>query len=342
MPDPTTEPSAAGESSFEAALTTFRPTDAELAALAENASPILAVKDATIEDLHAARMPLKNARVAIEKTRKALKEDALRFGRAVDAEAKRLTQIVEPVERKIEQRQRAIEEEIAAAKRREEEAAFARALSWADRYRAVGVSNPAAWYRERSDEELEAGIAEAEAEFRRKEAEAAAARARAEAAAAEERARAEFEARAAKERREAEERAERDAREKALVQENLRLAAERAEREKELEAERARIAEERRALAEQQAEVAKQRAQQEEEARRRAAAEAAEWAANVKVRAEENAPTIERIEGFIAKVQELLAGDYALPPRASAYVQQLFAQLRQIAESGRKGVDLNA
>ena len=60
------------------------------------------VKDQTdkanADAAHAARMVIKAKRVEIEKTRKELKEDALAYGKAVDAEAKRLTALLEPIE----------------------------------------------------------------------------------------------------------------------------------------------------------------------------------------------------------------------------------------------------
>ena len=45
-----------------------------------------------------ARITVKGKRVEVEKKRKELKEDSLRFGKAVDAEAKRITGLLEPIE----------------------------------------------------------------------------------------------------------------------------------------------------------------------------------------------------------------------------------------------------
>lgn len=61
--------------------------------------------------VHDARMLLRTYRVSIEKDRVALKANALEFGRRVDAEAKRLTAITEPVERELEAEERRIEAE---------------------------------------------------------------------------------------------------------------------------------------------------------------------------------------------------------------------------------------
>jgi len=48
--------------------------------------------------VHEARMDIKRRRVDVEKVRKELKEDSLQFGRAVDAEAKRIVALLEPIE----------------------------------------------------------------------------------------------------------------------------------------------------------------------------------------------------------------------------------------------------
>lgn len=49
-----------------------------------------------------ARLTVKEKRVGVEKRRKELKEDSLRFGKAVDAEAKRITALLEPIESHLE------------------------------------------------------------------------------------------------------------------------------------------------------------------------------------------------------------------------------------------------
>lgn len=61
--------------------------------------------------IHNARMTVKNARVDIEKKRVELKADALKFGKLVDGEAKRLTALLEPIEEHLEAEERRVEEE---------------------------------------------------------------------------------------------------------------------------------------------------------------------------------------------------------------------------------------
>ena len=67
-----------------------------------------------LEVVHKARITVRDHRTDIEKTRKALKADVLEFGRRVDAEAQRLTALLEPIEAHLE----AEESRIAAEKKR--------------------------------------------------------------------------------------------------------------------------------------------------------------------------------------------------------------------------------
>jgi hypothetical protein len=76
------------------------------------------------EAVHAARMDVVKRRTAVEKKRKELKADALKFGQAVDAEAKRITALLHPIENHLESEESAIVQEkarIAAEKERLEQ-----------------------------------------------------------------------------------------------------------------------------------------------------------------------------------------------------------------------------
>lgn len=75
------------------------------------------------EIVRQARMECVHARRAIEKTRQELKSYSLEYGRKVDAEAKRLTQMIEPVEQYLQAQQDGID---AQKKRIEEEARLTR------------------------------------------------------------------------------------------------------------------------------------------------------------------------------------------------------------------------
>ena len=61
--------------------------------------------------VHSARMVVKNHRVQVEKVRKELKADALEYGRRVDAEAKRITAMLEPIEGHLARKEDAYEAE---------------------------------------------------------------------------------------------------------------------------------------------------------------------------------------------------------------------------------------
>lgn len=82
-------------------LATFSPNDAAIAVMAEKYLPlkINGIDDAAGYSLvHKARMDVKAKRCAVETVRKELKADALEYGRKVDAEAKRLTALLTPIE----------------------------------------------------------------------------------------------------------------------------------------------------------------------------------------------------------------------------------------------------
>jgi hypothetical protein len=95
-------------------LQRFSPTDAAIAVIKAEYMP-LAIKDvndsAGYKLVHSARMVVKNHRVEVEKVRKALKADALEYGRKVDSEAKRITALLEPIESHLANQENAYEAE---------------------------------------------------------------------------------------------------------------------------------------------------------------------------------------------------------------------------------------
>lgn len=97
-----------------AQLAQFSPADTAIAVLAEE---YLALRVDGIKDtegyltVHRARMDVKGKRVQIEKVRKELKADALTYGRKVDGEAKRLTALLEPIERHLLKEEKAVDDE---------------------------------------------------------------------------------------------------------------------------------------------------------------------------------------------------------------------------------------
>jgi len=80
--------------------------------------------------VHQARMDIKNRRIVVEKKRKKMKEKALIFERAVDAEANRIKGLLEPIETHLEAQETAIDQEKARikaeAEKREQERIQAR------------------------------------------------------------------------------------------------------------------------------------------------------------------------------------------------------------------------
>jgi hypothetical protein len=102
------------ESVKPSALVKYSIEDAEITNLATQFMPlkINGINDAGgFAAVHSARMVIKNHRVEVEKRRKELKADALEWGRKVDAEAKRITGLLEPIESHLQKEEDAIEAE---------------------------------------------------------------------------------------------------------------------------------------------------------------------------------------------------------------------------------------
>lgn len=175
-------------------------TDEGIANLREQLKGITA--KTPYKDLSKAISVVRTLRGEVETTRKALKKDALEYGRAVDAEAKRITTALRDIEDPIKAIKRSIDEEKARKKREAEEAAAKAKREAEEAERAE---------RQRLfDEQQAAAKAEREAEEARLAQEREALKAEREALDAE---RAKIEAEKAERRaaQEAEERAEREA-----------------------------------------------------------------------------------------------------------------------------------
>lgn len=101
------------------------------AAISEMAANFLTIKvsgptDKANADLaRSRRLEVKRMRVSVEKTRKELKEDSLRFGKAVDTEAKRITALLTPIEDHLQAQEETVtkhQERLEAEARAKEEA----------------------------------------------------------------------------------------------------------------------------------------------------------------------------------------------------------------------------
>ena len=104
-----------------------------------------------------ARLFLSKKRIDIEKTRKALKEDSLREGQTIDAIAKILKNLIEPIENELEKKERFAEIKEAErkaelkAERTEKLLPYAMVLGvakiWAKEFEGI-YSTPPSWYSE--------------------------------------------------------------------------------------------------------------------------------------------------------------------------------------------------
>lgn len=307
----------------ETAVALFTPNESALRELVANSAPILSATDATVTQLHEARMPLVRARTTIENARVEIKAPYLAACQAIDAEAKRLTAITLPTEKAIETRQRALEAE--AEKRKQEAAAAAlrRASAWVQRFADVGARLDIVEAQGLQDATLEARLAD-------------------ETAAHTARVQAEAEARAKREAEEAEARAKRAAEEAAArAAAEVQLAAERERARVESE----RLAAESRALAEERARVeaerrqlAAERAAAEAHERERAAAEQqARAKAEREARIAAALPLAQRIEAYA----DALAG-VAQPvhPAVQTTIHQALGSLRALAHRLASGEEV--
>jgi hypothetical protein len=274
-------------------LAEWRKQDAVIAKLREEYMPLTinGVDDRKgFAIVHDARMEVKALRVAVEKKRVELKADALAYGKAVDAEAKRLTALLEPIEEHLESQEKAVVEERERIKREAEEARKAKIKARFDELKSLGFQGDYMRVPDLSDEEyatlaVEAKAAKAEAdrlaeierqrleaeaaEKRRLEAELAEKRRQEEAAAAEQR-RKEREALEAERKRLAEEATKLKAEQDRIAAEQAKEAARLREEQRKIELEKARQEAAERARVETEQRLERERLEREEAERRHA------------------------------------------------------------------------
>lgn len=310
----------------EKALAQYSPADATIAKMAEEFLPLAinGVRDIKGKKaVYAARMVVKGHRVAVEKTRKALKKDALEFGRKVDGEAKRIFALLEPIETHLKAEEDAYNAEKERIKAEEEAARQAALRARMEKLAAVRSTLLPTDVQDLDDEAFEAALAEATEAYedlKRKEAEEAAARARVEAEAAE--ARKAEEARIQAEREQLERQREEmraaqakiDEERRKVDAERERLAAEEAQRRQEAEA---------KAAAEREAEEAKKREAVEAEAKAKREAEAA-------ARRAELLPEAEKLEGFADQLESIELPEVSCASRLAAIVSEAAERVRSM------------
>lgn len=299
---------------------------------------IAGVEDtAGFEAVHAARQDVKKKRIAVEETRKKLKSDVIQFGRMVDGEAKRITDMLTPIERHLQNEEDNYIAAKAAAKKAKEEAARAKLQSRVDELQEVQATFTLAAVEKMTDDEFQSFLADATAKHQdRLAAEIAAEIERAKAEAEAARLRAEEEARLA---------AEREAKEADIRAEQARLAEERARQEAAMAAERERLAEERRAhlemvakaRAEHEAMVAAREAearkiQEEQRAleRQREAIERAEFERQARINAEEEAR--QRLAEEQRRIEEARLEAIRLKKEEAAFLESIKPDMQKVKE----------
>ena len=100
----------------------------------------LSVQDDGIAIVSGARKEIKRLRVSVDKTREVLKKDVLIVGRAIDAEAKRLTALLAPIERHLQDEEDIYNERIAREKRLKLEAQQKKTQDRIDALTAAGAT----------------------------------------------------------------------------------------------------------------------------------------------------------------------------------------------------------
>jgi hypothetical protein len=114
---------------IETELKRFDITDVAIAELSDKYLPL---KINGIDDkngykvVKAARLDIKNYRVSVEKRRKELTSDALKFKQAVDGEARRIIALLSPIEDYLEQQEKVIDDELERVKREKAQAEAAK------------------------------------------------------------------------------------------------------------------------------------------------------------------------------------------------------------------------
>lgn len=122
------------------------------------------------DKVHEARMKVKGIRINVEKRRVELKEDSLKYGRAVDAEAKRITALLSPIEAHLEAEEKRITEE---KERIKEEEKRKEREKMEDRVRKLAAYNSRIFtplLEKMTDEEFEKELAIAKENFEKEQA----------------------------------------------------------------------------------------------------------------------------------------------------------------------------
>lgn len=153
-------------------LAEYRKQDAIIASMASEYLPLKInglTDKAGFAKVHEARMVVKNFRVTIEKTRKELKADALKYGQTVDAEARRLAELIAPIETHLEAEENAITAEKERIKQAAETAKRELVQKRVDALAAYGATVNAVWIADATEPMYEEYLAKAKAGFEAKQ-----------------------------------------------------------------------------------------------------------------------------------------------------------------------------
>lgn len=152
----------------EATLIEFRKQDEVIAEIREKYTG-MTVAQHGYKAVRAARLELKTLRCSVENLRKDLKADVLERGRLIDAEAKRLTALLEPIENALAAEEKAEDDRKAAELQAIKEAAEKKLQARVDAVVALGGTPQILVLRAMDEERFEAYLQEVERESEARE-----------------------------------------------------------------------------------------------------------------------------------------------------------------------------
>jgi hypothetical protein len=146
---------------MDTSIVKFNVADSAIAEMGQKYLPLVinGIDDKVgFQMVHAARMEVKRTRLDVEKTRKELNGDAVRFTRAVDAEARRIKAMLEPIESHLEGQELAVINEKERLKKIEEQRLDNLAQSRVDMIAVEGVQLGFMVARSMTSEEFAAAL----------------------------------------------------------------------------------------------------------------------------------------------------------------------------------------
>jgi septal ring factor EnvC (AmiA/AmiB activator) len=274
--------------------------------------------------VHAARMEVKNLRVSVEKRRKELKDESVKYGRQVDAAAKALTDLLAPIEDHLQAEEDAVENEKARIKAAAEEAKRLKLQKRLEDMLAYGIVFKPDWAEAMTDEAWASELKNAKTQFEIRQAEIV--------AQAEQQKR-DAEALAAERERLASIQKQQEAEAARLRAEQQKIEAEKeaTRRAAELEKAKAEAAEKARVETEQR--IAREAAEKQAAAERKAAQEKADAEAKetARLKAESEKPYREKLISVAVAVEMIPIPFGTASERVALLMNQCATKIRAIA-----------